>query len=174
MVEAVGRRLSGSAQAAVEQLDRAGVRRLLVLGRGRGACALLQSRGVDVVSVDGDAGAEGFGLPFFRGLPSSRVVVEDAAAYVGRAIPASFDAVLVDFQDSSLTPPAYLSSEFWVMVAGLLRLPAIILIHVLAELRVGNDWPRFQLALGAIDLPSFALSEAFAGKDRLLVSRCPR
>lgn len=174
LVDARGRNLSPSMTKAVKLLTQGGVRRVLVLGHGGGAASrLLHKRGLDLVSVDCDACAEGLGRLFFRAPPNLRVVIADAADYVAVATPASFDAVLVDFQDAATTPAAYLSSAFWTNVVTALRPPAVIVTRIVSALHLGPDWPVVRKALAGAGLDSVALSEPFPDGDRLLLSLRP-
>jgi predicted membrane-bound spermidine synthase len=175
MVDAQGRNLTPQIDEAVKLLSRAGVGRVLVLGHGGGAAStLLYKSSVEVISVDCDACAEGLGQIFFRAPPSLSVVVADASDYVRDAAPASFDAVLVDLQESTATPDAYLSGEFWNATVGLVRAPGMVLTHVARALIAGPDWPRFRSALSEAWLDCVALSEALDGGSQLLVSWHPR
>jgi predicted membrane-bound spermidine synthase len=174
-IDAGGRSLSGFGEAAANLLDQADVRRVLVLGHGGGAAAtLLHSRGVDIVSVDCDARAEALGRLFFRAPASMAVIVEDAALYVSGATPASFDSIIVDFQDSAVTPSAYLSAAFWQGAVALLRAPAFIIVHISDALRSGDDWESFKQALATVDLDAFTLSDDLGDGDRWLVSLGPK
>lgn len=171
VVDAKGHNLSPFVTKAVKLLTQGGVKRVLVLGYGGGvASRLLHKQGLDVVSVDCDACAEGLGRLFFQAPPSLRVVVADAADYVAAATPASFDAVLVDFQDAAATPADYLSSAFWTNVVTALRPPAVIVTHIASALHLGPDWPAFRKALAKAGLDSVALSGPFPNGDRLLLS----
>lgn len=175
VVDAKGRNLSPFVTKAVKLLAHGGVRRALVLGHGGGAASrLLREQGLDVVSVDCDACAEGLGRVFFRAPPSLPVVVADAAHYVAAATPASFDAVLVDFQDAAAPPSDYLTSAFWANVVMALRPSAMIVTHIASALHRGPDWPAFRRALAEADLDSVALSEPFPDGDRLLLSLRPK
>ncbi|WP_091741358.1 hypothetical protein [Phenylobacterium immobile] len=170
-VDGKGRNLSPFVDKAVKILKQETVRRVLVLGHGGGtASSLLHKRGLDVVSVDCDPCAEGLARLFFRAPPNLSVVVDDAANYVARATPASFDAVLVDFQDAAATPAPYLTELFWKEVVTLLRPPAVTVIHLTRALHLGPDWEGFRRARAAAGLDSVALSDPFPGGDRLLFS----
>ena len=175
LVDGKGHNLSPFVTKAVKLLTQGGVRRVLVLGHGGGAASsLLHKRGLDVVSVDCDACTEGLGRLFFRAPPSLSVVVADAADYVDKATPASFDAVLVDFQDAAATPADYLSGSFWTSIVTVLRPPAVIVTHITSALHLGPDWPVFRRALDSAGIDSAALSEPFADGDRLLLSLRPK
>lgn len=170
-VDGKGHNLSPFVAKAVKILKQEAVRRVLVLGHGGGtASSLLHKRGLDVVSVDCDPCAEGLGRLFFRAPPNLSVVVDDAANYVARATPASFDAVLVDFQDAAATPAPYLTELFWKEIVTLLRPPAVTVIHITSALHLGPDWEGFRRARAAAGLDSVALSDPFPGGDRLLFS----
>jgi spermidine synthase len=174
-VDGKGHNLSPFVAKAVNLLKQEDVRRVLVLGHGGGAASsLLHKRGLDVVSVDCDPCAEGLGRLFFRAPPGLSVVVDDAANYVAEATPASFDAVLVDFQDSAATPAPYLTAPFWKDIVTLLRPPAVTVIHVTSALHLGPDWESFQRARAGAGLDSVALSDPFPGGDRLLFSLHPK
>jgi hypothetical protein len=121
--------------------------------------------------VDSDACAEGLGRLFFRAPPNLSVIVADAAVYVAAATPASFDAVLVDFQEAVAPPPPYLTEAFWRDTVTLLRPPAVIVVHVASGLRPGPDWNVFLRARASVGLDSTGLSEPFPAGDRLLFSR---
>ena len=174
LVDSKGHNLSPFVTKAVKLLMQGGVRRVRVLGHGGGAASsLLHKRGLDVVSVDCDACAEGLGRLFFRAPPNLPVVVADAASYVATVTPASFDAVLVDFQDAAATPADYLSSPFWTSIVTALRPPAVIVTHVTSALHRGPDWPSFRRTLACAGVHSVALSDPFADNDRLLLSLRP-
>ena len=174
-VDGKGHNLSPFVAKAVKILQQEDVRRVLVLGHGGGAASsLLHKRGLDVVSVDCDPCAESLGRLFFRAPPNLPVIVDDAENYVAKATPASFDAVLVDLQDSAATPAAYLSGVFWTEVVTVLRPPAMIVTHVASALHLGPDWPTFRQILAGAGLDSVALSEPFASGDRLLLSLRPK
>ena len=171
VVDGKGHNLSPFVTKAVKLLNESNIRRILVLGHGGGAASsLLHKRGLDVVSVDCDPCAEGIGRLFFRAPPSLPMVVDDAARYVANATPASFDAVLVDFQDAAATPGPYLASAFWKDIVTLLRAPAVTVVHVTSALHLGPDWQTFQRARTSAGLDCVALSDPFAGGDRLLFS----
>jgi spermidine synthase len=171
-VDGKGHNLSPFVAKAVELLKRDGVRRVLVLGHGGGAASsLLYKRGVDVVSIDSDECAEGLGRLFFRAPPKLSVIIADAAHYVATATPASFDAVLIDFQDAAATPRAYLTASFWKNIVTLLRPPAVTVVHIDSALRQGPDWDVFRRVRASVGLDSIALSEPFPGGDRLLSSQ---
>jgi predicted membrane-bound spermidine synthase len=175
LVDAQGRTLSPFVEKAVTLLTQEAVRRILVLGHGGGSISSLLHKGrLDVVSVDCDSCAEGLGRLFFGAPASLPVVIEDAAAYVAKATPASFDAVLVDLQDSTVTPAPYLSARFWTDIVTALRPPAIIVTHVASALHLGPDWPTFRRILAGAGLDSVALSAPFPDGDRLLVSLRPK
>jgi spermidine synthase len=170
-VDGKGHNLSPFVAKAVKLLKQEGVRRVLVLGHGGGAASsLLYKKGMDVVSVDSDACAEGLGRLFFRAPPNLPVIIAAAADYVATATPVSFDAVLIDFQDSGATPAAYLAAPFWKDIVTLLRPPAITVVHVASALCLGPDWDVFRRVRASVGLDSVALSEPFPGGDRLLVS----
>jgi spermidine synthase len=174
-VDGKGHNLSPFVAKAVKILKQEDVRRVLVLGHGGGAASsLLHKRGLDVVSVDCDPCAEGLGRLFFRAPPSLSVVVDDAANYVAKATPASFDAVLVDCQEAAATPAPYLTAPFWKDIVTLLRPPAVTVIHVTSALHLGPDWEGFRRARAGAGLDSIALSDPFAGGDRLLFSLHPK
>lgn len=171
LVDSRGRNLSPFVEKAVALLVDDKIRRVLVLGHGGGAASrLLHKKGVEVVSVDCDPCAYALGKLFFRAPPSLKVVVDEAASYVANAEPASFDAILVDFQDQALTPAAYLSPTFWIDLARLLRSQTVIVTRITSPLYLGDDWKRFRDVLAQAGLESRALSAAFADGDRLLVS----
>ena len=174
-VDGKGHDLSPFVGKAVKILKQENVRRILVLGHGGGAASsLLHKRGLDVVSVDCDPCAEGLGQLFFRAPPNLSVVVDDAANYVAKATPASFDAVLVDFQDAASTPAPYLAELFWKDIVTLLRPPAVTVIHVTSALHLGPDWESFRRVRAAAGLDSVGLSDSFPDGDRLLFSLHPK
>ena len=174
-VDGRGENLSPFVAKAAKLLKQEDIRRVLVLGHGGGAISsLLHKRGLDVVSVDCDACAEGLGRLFFRAPPSLSVVTDDAASYVSRATPASFDAVVVDFQDAAATPAAYLAKAFWKDIVTLLRPPAVTVVHVTSALHLGPDWDRFRRACLGAGLDCLALSDPFPDGDRLLFSLHPK
>lgn len=174
-VDGRGQNLSPFIAKAAKLLKQEDVRRVLVLGHGGGAISsLLHKRGLDVVSVDCDACAEGLGRLFFRAPPSLSVVIDDAANYVSRATPASFDAVVVDFQDAAATPAPYLAEAFWKDIVTLLRAPAVMIVHVTSTLHLGPDWDRFRRARLGAGLDCVALSDPFTEGDRLLLSLHPK
>jgi spermidine synthase len=175
LVDAQGRNLTPHVNAVVDLLAREATGRVLVLGHGGGAISsMLHRRGMDVVSVDCDPRAANLARLFFRAPPCLKVVVEDAAAYVDKAPPACFDAVVVDFQDSPVTPNAYLANDFWRGVDRLLRPAGMVLINVTCSLHQGVDWRDFRRALAAGGLDSVALGEVFETGNRLLVTSCAR
>lgn len=175
LVDARGRNLAPHVTAIVDLIAQEAARRVLVLGHGGGTISsMLHRRGMDVVSVDCDPRAENLARLFFRAPPCLKVVVEDAAAYVDKAPPACFDAVVVDFQDSPVTPNAYLANAFWRGVGRLLRPQGLVLITVTSALHQGVDWGEFQCALAAAGLDSVALGEMSETGHRLLVTSCAR
>lgn len=170
-VDGKGHNLSPFVAKAVKILKQESVRRILVLGHGGGAASsLLYKKGLDVVSVDSDPCAEGLGRLFFRAPPNLSVIVADAAAYAATATPASFDAVLIDFQDGAATPAPYLAQAFWKDIVTVLRRPAVTVVHVASALHLGPDWEVFRRARASVGLDSIALSDPFPGGDRLLFS----
>ena len=132
--------------------------------------SLLHKKGLDVVSVDSDPCAEGLGRLFFRAPPNLSVLVADAADHVATATPASFDAVLVDFQDAAATPAPYLTEVFWKDVVTVLRRPAVTVVRVTSALHLGPDGDVFRRARASVGLDTVALSDPFPGGDRLLFS----
>lgn len=171
MVDATGRNLAPHIDAAVDLLKKEGAQRALVLGHGGGAASsMLHRLGIDVVAVDRDARAEGLSRLFFRAPPSLEVVVEDAAAFVSRAAPASFDGVFVDFQESAVTPVAYLSEVFWRSLTRALRAPRVVVMNVPPQLYRGDDWPSVRRVLTDAGLGSAALSDPFEFGNRLLLT----
>ena len=174
-VDGRGQNLSPFVAKAAKLLKQEDIRRVLVLGHGGGAISsLLHKRGLAVVSVDCDACAEGLGRLFFRAPPSLSVVIDEAANYVVKATPASFDAVVVDFQDAAATPAAYLAEAFWKDTVTLLRPPAVTVVHVTSALHLGPDWDRFRRARLGAGLDCLALSDPFPDGDRLLFSLYPK
>jgi spermidine synthase len=170
-VDRKGHNLSPFVAKAVKLLKQENVRRVLVLGHGGGAASsLLHKQGLDVVSIDTDPCAKGLGRLFFGAPPNMPMIVADAADYVAKATPASFDAVLVDFQDSAAIPAPYLAELFWKEVVTLLRPPAVTVVRVTSALHLGPDWDIFRRARATAGLDSIALSEPFVGGDRLLFS----
>jgi len=170
-VDAKGHNLSAFVAKAMKVLKQDNVRRVLVLGHGGGTVStLLHKRGLDVVSVDCDPCAEGLGRLFFRAPPNLSVVVDDAASYVARATPESFDAVLIDFQDAARTPAPYLTELFWKEIVTLLRAPAVTVTHITSALHLGPDWEGFCRVRAAAGLDSLPLSDPFPDGDRLLLS----
>ena len=175
LVDAKGRNLAGHLDAAVELLKRNGASRVLMLGYGGGAASgMLLREGIDVVSVDCDPRAERLAQLFFRAPPSLSVIVDDAANFVTAAPSASFDAVLVDFQDSFATPAAYLSGTFWRSIVRLMRPQGIVVTNVVNWVHLGPDWPLLRAAQRAAGLDSVDLSEEFETGNRLLVASCAR
>jgi spermidine synthase len=170
LIDARGRNLAVHVDAAVELLKENEATRVLVLGYGGGAAStMLHREGMDVVSVDCDPCAERLARLFFRAPPCLDVVVDDAANYVGAAAPASFDAVLVDFQDSAAIPIAYLSEGFWRASVRLLRPRGMLLANITEWLHLGPDWLVFRGALAAAGLGAVSLSEDFGSGNRLLI-----
>lgn len=170
-LDARGRNLADFIDAAVELLLAGAPRRVLVLGHGGGAASTLLDRAdVEVVSVDCDPAAERLARLFFRAPPHLRVVVDDAARYVERAARASFDGVLVDFQDSAATPEAYLSAAFWRALGRLLRPQGMMVLNVAEPLSREPSWTAVRAALQDGGFDSVALSDAYASGNRLLVS----
>lgn len=170
-VDGKGHNLSPFVAKAAKILKQESVRRVLVLGHGGGALSsLLYKRGLDVVSVDCDPCAEGLGRLFFRAPPNLSVIVGDAADFAAKATPASFDAVVVDFQEGAATPAPYLAPLFWTDLITLLRSPAVTVVHVASALHLCPDWETFRRARAAAGLDSVALSNPFADGDRLLFS----
>jgi spermidine synthase len=168
LIDARGRNLAVHVDAAVELLKECDATR--VLGHGGGAASTMVHReGMDVVSVDCDPCAERLARLFFRAPPCLDVVVDDAANDVGRAAPASFDAVLVDFQDSEDIPVAYLSERFWRASVRLLRPRGMLLANITEWLHLGPDWLVFRGALAAAGLGAVSLSEDFGTGNRLLI-----
>lgn len=175
LVDGKGHNLSPFVTKAVKLLKQSDIRRVLVLGHGGGAVSsLLHRRGLDVVSVDCDPCAEGIGRLFFRAPPGLSVVLDDAARFVAAATPASFDAVLVDFQDATATPAPYLAPGFWKDIVTLLRAPAVTVVHLTSDLHLSSDWQTFQRASASAGLNCVALCDAFADGDRLLFSKHPK
>ena len=170
LVDAQGRNLAAHVDAAVELIKQNAASRVLVLGHGGGAASsMLHREGMDVVSVDCDPCAERLARLFFRAPPCVDVVVDDAANYVDTAAPSSFDALLVDFQDSATTPVAYLSETFWRASVRLLQPGGILLGNITDWLYLGPDWVVFRTVLAAAGLDSVSLSEEFGIGNRLLM-----
>lgn len=171
LIDAAGRNLAPHVNAAVDVLLQEKVRQVLVLGHGGGAAStMLHRAGVDVFAVDSDPCAKPLAQLFFRAPPCLDVVVSDAAAYVELAAAASFDGVLVDFQDSIETPRAYLSPSFWRDVARVLRPRGMVVINVTSWLHGGCAWRAFQGALGLGGFDAAALSEEYGAGNRILVT----
>lgn len=169
--DAHGANLAEFIDAAVQLLLSGGSKRVLVLGHGGGAASVLLDRaGVEVVAVDRDPAAERLARLFFRAPPHLRVLVEDAAGYVERAEPAAFDGVLVDFQDSSAAPEAYLDAGFWRGVVRLLRPGGLMVLNVAEPLTEEPAWTAVRAAIKAGGFAAIVLTEAYASGNRLLVA----
>ena len=171
LIDARGHNLAPHVTAAVDVLLQEKVRQALVLGYGGGAAStLLHRAGVDVFAVDCDPCAKPLAQLFFRAPPCLDVAVSDAAAYVERAAGASFDGVLIDFQDSFETPRAYLSQSFWRAVERVLRPRGMVIVNVTRWLHGGRDWGAFQAALGLGGFDAVALSDEHGAGNRILVT----
>ena len=170
-VDAQGRNLAGHIDQAVDLFVRDGARRVLVLGYGGGmASTLLRRKGVVVDAVDCDPCAEALARLFFRASPDVNVTVSDAWDYVRAAPSASVDGVLVDIQDTGVTPPAYRSLAFWRDVARLIRMGGLIVLNVVDSLFDSADWADVRKALAAAGLDTAAISDDFGQGNRLLVT----
>ena len=157
--------------AAVDVLLQEGASRILVLGVGGGAAStMLHQAGASVVSVDRDPCAKPLAELFFRAPPCLKVVVSDAAAYVEQARAASFDGMFIDFQDSCVTPEAYLSASFWRAVSRVLKPGRMMVINLTDWLYGGSDWTDFRRALGQGGFDAVALSHEYGDGNRILVS----
>lgn len=175
LIDAHGGNLAPHVNAVVQVLTQEATEQVLVLGHGGGVVSsMLHRLGMNVVSVDCDPRAGNLARLFFRAPPCLDVVVEDAATYVGASPPACFDAVVVDFQDSLVTPAAYLSEVFWLGVERLLRPQGAVLVNVTNCLHFGPDWRAFQRALADGGLDAVALSDEFETGNRLLMTSCVR
>ncbi|MBT9471959.1 MAG: methyltransferase domain-containing protein [Pseudomonadota bacterium] len=171
MVDARGRNLAAHVDAAVDVLLQEAASRILVLGFGGGAAStLLHQAGASVVSVDRDPCAKPLAELFFRAPPCLEVVVSDAAAYVARAMAASFDGMFIDFQESSATPEAYLSASFWRAVSRVLKPGCMMVVNLTDWLYEGRDWADFRRALGQGGFDAVALSHEYGDGNRILVS----
>jgi len=171
VMDARGRNLAPHLDAAVEVLLRETAQRALVLGHGGGmASSMLYRAGLDVITVDRDPRTPGLARLFFRAPPCLNVVIREAAAYVAEAPAAAFDGVLVDFQDSPVTPSAYLSPSFWKDLVRVLRPGGLVLVNVIDWLHLQADWSRVRVVLASAGLDSIALSDRFTCGNRLLVT----
>lgn len=171
LVDVRGRNLAAHVDAAVEVLLQEAASRVLVLGFGGGAAStMLHQAGAMVVSVDRDPCAKPLAELFFRAPPCLKVVVSDAAAYVEQARAASFDGMFIDFQDTCVTPDAYLSASFWRAVSRVLKPGRMMVINLTDWLYGGSDWTDFRRALGQGGFDAVALSHEYGDGNRILVS----
>ncbi len=171
LVDARGRNLAAHVDAAVDVLLQEAASRILVLGFGGGAAStMLHQAGASVVSVDRDPCAKPLAELFFRAPPCLKVVVGDAAAYVEQAGAASFDGMFIDFQDSCVTPKAYLSASFWRAVGRVLKPGRMMVLNLTDWLYDGRDWADFRRALGHGGFDAVAVSHEYGDGNRILVS----
>lgn len=171
LIDARGRNLAGYVEAAVTRICEHGGQQVLVLGHGGGAAStLLHRRGIEVTSVDVDPLAERLGQLFFRAPPTLSVATAEAAAFVAASAASDFDAVFVDFQDSTKPPADYLAPAFWRQIGRVLRPGGQIIINVTNYLWDGPDWLPCLDAIGAADLISAPLDEVYDTGNFLMVA----
>ena len=169
LVDTAGCSAADFIAAAVDLIAKTMPDRVLVLGYGGGvASTLLESRGLDVVSVDRDACARGLATRFFGAPPRAQVVTADALAFVRTADPETFGGVFVDFQDSPVTPTAYLSADFWRDVARLLRRDGAAVLNATEWLWNGQDVDLWRQAFAKGGLALRSVSEPYRSGHRLV------
>ncbi|MGZ8370707.1 MAG: hypothetical protein ACXWVH_06585, partial [Caulobacteraceae bacterium] len=93
-----------------------------------------------------------------------------AWAYTARAPEGTFDAVLIDFQDSPTPPAAYLDGSFWADAARVVRPAGLLIVNITDCLYDSPQRPLFRQALAVAGLDSVALSDEFGCGNRLLVT----
>jgi predicted membrane-bound spermidine synthase len=171
LIDAQGQNLAGYVDAAVARIRGHGAQRVLVLGHGGGAAStLLHRRGIEVTSVDVDPLAERLGRLFFRAPPTLPFVTAEAGAFVTASAASEFDAVFVDFQDSTKPPADYLAPAFWRQVGRVLRPGGQVIVNVTDYLWNGPNWPACLEAIGAAGLISVPLDGVYDTGNFLAVA----
>lgn len=171
LIDARGQNLAGYVDAAVTRICEYGAQRVLVLGHGGGAAStLLHRRGIKVTSVDVDPLAERLGQLFFRAPPTLSVVTAEADAFVTASAARDFDAVFVDFQDSTKPPADYLAPTFWRQIGRVLRPGGQVIVNVTSYLWDSPNWLLCLDALGAAGLISAPLGEVYDTGNFLMVA----
>jgi spermidine synthase len=175
LVRADGENEADFIATAVRLISAGQPSRALVLGFGGGvASTLLDRQGIEVVSIDSDACARGLATRFFKAPLHLKVITADAMAFLHTIPSGSFNAALVDLQDSKVVPPAYTSPQFWSALVHALTPDAQIVLNATAWLWRSELWEACQFALGEAGLIIRDLSQPMLWENRLLTTKTPR